>query len=102
MRNGGKNRNKVDITYSILATARSGALKTHLMREANLNSSQITKLLETLVNHGLIAVETSEGLHLYQTTSRGAEFIRNYNDLLSFITQPVGDAVALRLRQQFA
>lgn len=101
MENGRKNRTKVDITYSILVRAKSGALKTHLMGEANLNSSQITKMLETLVNNGLIAIKKSEGYHLYLTTSRGAEFIRNYDNLLRFITQP-SDAAVPRLRQKFA
>ena len=101
MGNGRKNRTKVDITYRILAMAKSGALKTHLMREANLNSSQITKMLETLVNNGLIAQKIYEGSHLYLTTSRGEEFIRNYDNLLRFMIQP-SDIVVPRLRQKFA
>lgn len=93
MANGRKNRTKVDITYSILSTAKRGALKTHLMREANLNSTQITKMLDNMVNNGLMIVKKSEGFQLYQTTSTGEVFIKSYEDLLNLMGQPIDDGI---------
>ncbi|MCS4538825.1 MAG: hypothetical protein HYY67_08215 [Thaumarchaeota archaeon] len=82
MTSGRKNRTKVDITYSILSTAKNGSLKTHLMREANMNSMQITKMLDTLVSNGLIYVANGKGSAIYQTTPTGEQFITRYEDLL--------------------
>ena len=82
MTNGRKNRTKVDITHSILSIAKNGALKTHLMREANMNSVQITKILDTLVSNGLIYVANGKGFAVYRTAPTGEQFITRYEDLL--------------------
>jgi predicted transcriptional regulator len=76
MASGRKNRTKIDITYSILSAAKRGVLKTHLMREANMNSMQITKMLSTLVKNGLILVNGKDSV--YHTTPTGEQFIARY------------------------
>lgn len=89
MANGRKNRTKVDITYNILSTARNGALKTHLMREANLNTAQFSKMLDNMVRNGLISVKNNGSSAIYQTSSTGTQFIRRYEDLLKLMNQSV-------------
>ena len=101
MTSGRKNRTKVDMTYNILSTAKNGALKTHLMREANLNSMQITKMLDTLVSNGLIYVANDKNYSLYRTTSTGEQFIISYEDLLRLMGQSEGSATRIELRQKF-
>jgi predicted transcriptional regulator len=101
MTGGRKNRTKVDITYSILSNAKNGALKTHLMREANLNSIQITKMLETLVSNGLIYVANDKNYSLYQTAPTGEQFIASYEELLRLMGQSEGNARQIELGQKF-
>ncbi|MBM3897594.1 MAG: hypothetical protein FJ358_03605 [Thaumarchaeota archaeon] len=87
MTSGRKNRTKVDITYSILSATKKGALKTHLMREANMNSMQLTKMLDMLVKNGLILSKD----YAYHTTPTGEQFIASYEDLLRLMGQSASE-----------
>jgi len=100
MTSGRKNRTKVDMTYSILSSAKNRALKTHLMRQANLNSKQITKILDTLLSNGLIYVANDKNYSLYRTTSTGEQFIASYEDLLRLMGQSEGNTRRIELRQK--
>ncbi len=70
-------RNNLDICADLLQIARSGARKTHLVYQANLNFSIAGRYLERLVGDGLITIEKGH----YFTTEKGVEFLNRYDEL---------------------
>ncbi len=78
---GFKNRSRVEIVANMLSIAKSGALKTHLMYKANLSYLMVTEYLDYLSRYGLIKEVQSDGAKLFQTTSRGIEYLVTYDSL---------------------
>jgi predicted transcriptional regulator len=71
-------RNGFDITRDILQVCAHGANKTHIVYAANLNSKRISKYLEFCAKMKFLNKQRSGGSFIYQTTSEGLYFLRNY------------------------
>ena len=91
-------RTHMSIIGDILATARdeipdeSGASVTYLIRKANVSYGRLAKILETLVQQGLLEQTTSERACKYRISSRGREFLQAYRGFREF-----ADSFGLRI-----
>ena len=72
-------RNDLDICAEILNVAKSGARKTHIVYQANLNFKIVKRYLERLTNGGMLNSEESR----FYTTEKGVDFLDNYRALIS-------------------
>jgi len=73
-------RNDLDICADILKVAQTGAKKTQIVYQANLNFKIVKKYLERLIENGLL--DAQEETRFYLTTSRGYDFLEQYNELI--------------------
>ncbi len=91
-------RTHMSIIGDILATTRdeapdeSGASVTYLIRKANVSYGRLAKILETLVQQGLLEQNTSERACKYRISSRGREFLQAYRGFREF-----ADSFGLRI-----
>ena len=69
----------MDICHDILKVAESGARKTRLVYQANLNFRIVKKYLELLMEKGFIELKDGH----YLTTDRGHYWMMNYHQLMS-------------------
>jgi predicted transcriptional regulator len=74
-------RNDLDICADILRVAKTGAKKTQIVYQANLNFKIVKKYLERLIDNGLL--DPASESRFYTTTNRGANFLEQYHDLVS-------------------
>ena len=74
-------RNDLDICADILQVARTGAKKTHIVYQANLNFKIVKGYLQRLIANGMLH-PNQEG-RLFFTTSVGVDFIERYRALVS-------------------
>jgi len=74
-------RNDLDICADILQVARTGAKKTQIVYQANLNFKIVKGYLQRLIANGMLD-PIPEG-RLFITTSVGVEFIERYRALVS-------------------
>ena len=72
-------RNDLDICADILNVAQSGARKTQIVYQANLNFKIVKRYLERLTNGGMLKSEDSR----FYTTEKGGDFLENYRALIS-------------------
>ena len=73
-------RNDLNICADILKVAQTGAKKTQIVYQANLNFKIVKKYLERLIENGLL--DTQEETRFYLTTPRGYDFLEQYNELI--------------------
>ena len=73
-------RNDLDICADILQVAKTGAKKTQIVYQANLNFKIVKKYLSRLIDTGMLS--TAQESRLYTTTNRGIEFLEQYTDLV--------------------
>ncbi len=69
----------------VLRTAKNGSLKTHLMYGANLSFSQLNYYLSFLLSTGLLKTVQEDNKVIYRTTSKGLEFLTNYEKIISLL-----------------
>lgn len=80
----------MSIIGDILATTRdeapdeTGASVTYLIRKANISHGRISKILETLVQQGLLEETSSDRASKYKISSRGRDFLQVYNGFREF------------------
>ncbi len=83
-------RTHMSIIGDILATTRddapdeTGASVTYLIRKANVSHNRISKILETLVQQGLLEQMTSERACKYKISEKGREFLQAYRGFREF------------------
>lgn len=83
-------RTHMSIIGDILATTRdeapdeSGASVTYLIRKANVSHGRISKILDTLVQQGLLEQTNSDRACKYKISSRGREFLQAYRGFREF------------------
>lgn len=91
-------RTHMSIIGDILSTTRdespdeSGASVTYLIRKANVSHGRLAKILETLVQQGLLEQTSSERACKYKISSRGREFLQAYRGFREF-----ADSFGLRI-----
>lgn len=66
--------------YSVLLACATGAIKTHIMYECNLNSRQVHQYLEFLLARGMIGRDqvSYPNKWTYKTTENGWKYINAY------------------------
>jgi predicted transcriptional regulator len=80
----------MSIIGDILTTTRdevpdeTGASVTYLIRKANISYGRISKILETLVQQGLLEQANSDRACKYKISSRGREFLQAYRGFREF------------------
>ena len=80
----------MSIIGDILTTTRdevpdeTGANVTYLIRKANISYGRISKILETLVQQGLLEQTSSDRACKYKISSRGREFLQAYRGFREF------------------
>jgi len=80
----------MSIIGDILTTTRdevpdeTGASVTYLIRKANISYGRISKILETLVQQGLLEHTSSDRACKYKISSRGREFLQAYRGFREF------------------
>ncbi len=83
-------RTHMSIIGDILTTTRdevpdeTGASVTYLIRKANISYGRISKILETLVQQGLLEQTNSDRACKYKISSRGREFLQAYRGFREF------------------
>ena len=83
-------RTHMSIIGDILTTTRdevpdeTGASVTYLIRKANISYGRISKILETLVQQGLLEQSNSDRACKYKISSRGREFLQAYRGFREF------------------
>ncbi len=82
--NSSKRRSDIEISADILKVALHGAKKSHIVYRANLNFEVVKKYLKRLNESGLINFP-SIGNRIFKTTSKGAEYINQYENLNNFM-----------------
>jgi predicted transcriptional regulator len=91
-------RTHMSIIGDILSTTRdetpdeSGASVTYLIRKANVSYGRLAKILETLVQQGLLEQTTSDRACKYRISSKGREFLQAYRGFREF-----ADSFGLRI-----
>lgn len=79
------------IIGDILSTTRDdlqdedGATVTYLIRKANVSHSRISRILKTLISHGLLEQVNSQGSNKYRISQTGREFLQAYYKFTSFV-----------------
>ena len=73
-------RHKIDIAADIIALAMSGAKRTSIVYQANLNFTIFGQYLKLLLEKGFVEVDNG----LVYTTDRGIDFLVKYKDLMHF------------------
>jgi predicted transcriptional regulator len=71
------NRDRHEIAIQILKTARTGAKKTELMRDANLSYAQARLYLGNLLEKGLLKLDEK---NRFKTTTEGEAFLKRCED----------------------
>lgn len=80
----------MSIIGDILTTTRdevpdeTGASVTYLIRKANISYGRISKILETLVQQGLLEQTSSDRACKYKISSKGREFLQAYRGFREF------------------
>ena len=83
-------RTHMKIIGDILATTRDdlqdedGATVTYLIRKANISHSRISRILKTLVSHGLLEQVGNQGANKYKISQTGREFLQAYRTFSTF------------------
>ena len=80
-----KRRDRLYIIAQILRMAKGGALKTHLKYGANLSFAQLTDYLSFLISTELLKTVQEGSKSIYKTTSKGLEFLTNYEKIISLL-----------------
>ena len=88
----------MSIIGDILTTTRdespdeSGSSVTYLIRKANVSHGRLAKILETLVQQGLLEQTSSDRACKYRISDRGREFLQAYRGFREF-----ADSFGLRI-----
>jgi len=81
-RKGRKRRDRLYIMAEILKIAKRKALKTQLMYGANLSFAQLNDYLGVLISTKLLKTIRKDNKLVYTTTSKGLEFLTNYEKII--------------------
>ena len=85
---GWGNRGWHEIIFYILVVCEEESLKTRIMNICNLNSIQVEKYLNFILNKKLL-VKRKKALkskkYVYKITSKGQNYLKKYNDLIGLI-----------------
>jgi predicted transcriptional regulator len=91
-------RDRLHILAEIIEATKECQLKTRIMYSANLSFSQVNEYLSFLTDRGFLRVQVENGKKLYETTTKGNQYIENYREMSNLLTQiePVEAKVLLQ------
>jgi predicted transcriptional regulator len=69
----------------IMEAAKESQLKTRIMYSANLSFSQVNEYLSFLTERGFLRVRVENGKKLYETTTKGNQYIENYMEMSNLL-----------------
>jgi len=73
----GKYRGRLEIIADILSVIRDGAKKTHVMYQANLSHTLLSRYLNEVLEAGLVTVDNKDS---YRLTRRGQNFLDRFSE----------------------
>jgi len=73
----GKYRDRLQIIADILSVVREGAKKTHVMYQANLSYTLLSRYLTEVLNAGLVSLDDEDR---YRLTRRGQDFLDRFSE----------------------
>ena len=73
----GKYRGRLQIIADILSVVRDGAKKTHVMYQANLSYTLLSRYLNEVLESGLVSRDNEDR---YRLTRRGKKFLDRFNE----------------------
>ena len=73
----GKYRGRLQIIADILSVVRDGAKKTHVMYQANLSYTLLSRYLTEVLESGLVSRDNEDR---YRLTRRGKNFLDRFNE----------------------
>jgi len=73
----GKYRGRLQIIADILSVVRDGAKKTHVMYQANLSYTLLSRYLNEVLESGLVSRDNEDR---YRLTRRGKNFLDRFNE----------------------
>jgi len=85
VKKGRKRRDRLYIIADILRITKKGTMKTKIMLRARLSFDQLNDYLSLLLSTGLLKTVQEDGKSLYKTTSKGSEFVINYEKAISLL-----------------
>ena len=71
------------IISEILDICKTGANKTRIVYQANLNFNTVNPYIDLLINNNLLEVKPGKNV-LYETTDKGISFLDNFNHINSY------------------
>lgn len=83
--NSHKKRDRLAIVSSMLLCARGGVIKTKLMCEVGLTSSQFESYVPDLFKSELLEITEGHGKRLYRITRKGWVFLETFSLLMSLL-----------------
>jgi predicted transcriptional regulator len=84
-----KRRDKLVIMTEIIAIAKKGTSKTHIMFKASLSFSQLNEYLTLLRETGLLVKTTNDGKEIYTPTEKGIWFVEKQCQLIKLVNENV-------------
>lgn len=82
-----KRRDKISIIAEVLQIAKDGSLKTQVMYKANLSFAQLNGYLKFMINADLLRQISENNRDIYLATSKGIDFLKQYNDLYELLNR---------------
>ena len=76
-------RSKHIIISEILDICKTGANKTRIVYQANLNFNNVNPYIDLLIKNNLLVVKPGKNV-LYKTTDKGISFLDNFNQINSY------------------
>jgi predicted transcriptional regulator len=76
-----KRRSRLYLLAEILAIAKDGSLKTHIMYRGNLSYAQLDEHLNFLLKTELLEVNAENEKTFYKTTAKGVKYLENYANI---------------------
>lgn len=81
-----KRRDKLIIMMEIIAIARKGASKTHIMFKANLSFSQLKEYIDFLTKKSLLQKASIDRRTVYKSTEKGLEFMEKQQHVIGMLS----------------
>ena len=85
--NSPKRRDKLVIMAEIVAIAKEGTSKTHIMFKANLSFSQLNQYLALLLQTSLLEKSVYNGREIYKATLKGMEFMERQCQIINLLNE---------------
>ena len=78
-------RDRLKIMAEIMEVAKGSELKTRIMYMVNLSFNQVNDYLSFLTEMGFLSVRVENRKKFYETTNKGNEYIKNYNEMANLL-----------------